>query len=560
MIIGRGNMLTSLKIENVAIIESAAIEFGCGLNVLTGETGAGKSIIIDSINAVLGERTSKDIIRTGADSAKVYAVFEEVNQHVKDLLDEYGVDYQDEVLIINRVINRDGKNVCRINGVPVTVNMLKSISRELINVHGQHDNQALLSPDKHCIFIDNFADLSEAIAAYRESYYKLCEVRNKLRSLKTDESSKARRIDLLTYQIDELENAQIRVGERDELNVRIAVINNSLKIINSLSAAYDYLKRDGGGVDLVAEASYELGKANEFLSDINETTEKICDLQYELDEIADVIQDVLSNLEFSDDELDEISMRLDLLHKLSLKYGDTEEEMLQFLEAAKAELDDISFSEERINELKAREEELYAQTSVLANQLTLKRVSAGQKMSEMISSELEFLDMPNVTFIINREETELTENGADSIEFLISANVGETPKPLAKIASGGELSRIMLAIKNVLADADEIGTMIFDEIDTGVSGRAAHKIALKLRQVSQGRQVICVTHLAQIAAQGDVHLFISKSVSEGKTYTKIRSLTEENRVKEIARIMGGIEITDLQLQSAREMLENAGNY
>lgn len=553
-------MLTSLKIENVAIIETAAIEFGCGLNVLTGETGAGKSIVIDSINAVLGERTTKDIIRTGADCAKVYAVFEDIGPEIIALLDECGVDCEDDVLIVNRVINRDGKNTCRINGVPVTVNMLKAVSRELINVHGQHDNQALLSPEKHCGFIDKFADCGELISRYSESYNELCDIRRRLKSMKSDESNKAQKIDLLTYQIDELEKAEIRVGEKDELNERLTVINNSLKIINSLNSAYELLKRDDGGVDSVSSASYELGKSAEYLSSVSELSEKLCDIQYDLDDIAETIRDLLSDMEFSDDELDEISLRLDLLHKLSLKYGDTEEEMLEYLENAKNELENITFSEERLLEMKKHEAVLYTQTKELADELSEARIKAGEILSSMISDELGFLDMPNVTFKVSRVETELTESGQDDIEFLISANAGETPKPLAKIASGGELSRIMLAIKNVLADADNIGTMIFDEIDTGVSGRAAHKIALKLREVSDGRQVICVTHLAQIAAQGDVHLFISKSVSDGKTYTKIRSLTSEERIAEIARIMGGIEITDLQLQSAREMLESAGNY
>lgn len=553
-------MLTSLKIENVAIIETAAIEFGCGLNVLTGETGAGKSIVIDSINAVLGERTTKDIIRTGADCAKVYAVFEDISPDIIALLDECGVDCEDDVLIVNRVINRDGKNTCRINGIPVTVNMLKSIARELITVHGQHDNQALLSPERHCDFIDKFADCGELISRYNESYNELSEIRRKLKSLKSDESNKAQKIDLLTYQIDELEKAGIRVGEKDELNERLTVINNSLKIINSLNSAYELLKRDDGGVDSVSSASYELGKSAEYLSSVSELSEKLCDIQYELDDIAEIIRDLLSDMEFSDDELDEISLRLDLLHKLSLKYGDTEEEMLKYLEKAKTELENITFSEEKLLEMKKRENVLYNQTKKLADELSDVRIKAGERLSSMISDELGFLDMPNVTFKVSRVETELTENGQDDIEFLISANAGEMPKPLAKIASGGELSRIMLAIKNVLADADNIGTMIFDEIDTGVSGRAAHKIALKLREVSDGRQVICVTHLAQIAAQGDVHLFISKTVSDGKTYTKIRSLTSDERINEIARIMGGIEITDLQLQSAREMLESAGNY
>lgn len=552
-------MLTSLKIENVAIIESAAIEFGCGLNVLTGETGAGKSIIIDSINAVLGERTSKDIIRTGEDSAKVYAVFEDVSETARDVLSENGIDCEDDVLIVNRVINRDGKNSCRINGVPVTVNMLKAVTRELIDIHGQHDNQALLNPDRHCGFIDSFAGCDELINTYKDSYYALCDVRKKLNSLKTDESTKAQRIDLLQYQINEIEMANITVGERDELVERKNFINNSQKIIKSLNSAYDLLKGDGCGVDCVSDSAYEIEKAEECFTSLSPVLEKINNIKYDLEDVAEEIRDSLSELDYNEYELDEIESRLDLLYRFSRKYGETEEDILNYLENARKELDEITFSEERIQLLIEKEKELNGVTTEIAEKLTQERVEAGNKLSKLISEELEFLDMPNVAFVVSRAATELSENGADEIEFLISANAGETLKPLVKIASGGELSRIMLAIKNVLADADNIGTMIFDEIDTGVSGRAAQKIAMKLRQVSEGRQVICVTHLAQIASQGDVHLYISKSVRDSKTFTEVSVLLDEKRVYEIARIMGGIEITDLQLQSAREMLEKAGN-
>ena len=552
-------MLTSLKIENVAIIESAAIEFGCGLNILTGETGAGKSIVIDSINAVLGERTSKELIRTGADSAKVYAVFEDITESVKTILEENGIDCEDDVLIINRVINRDGKNVCRINGCPVTVGMLKTVAKELIDIHGQHDNQALLTPEKHCGFIDSFADCSDLLLKYKSSYTELVSIRSKLRSLKTDESSKAQKIDLLTYQIDELEKAGVIVGERDELNERKNLINNSQRVIESLNYAYEALKGDSCAVDCVADAVIQAERAAGYYVVLNETSEKLNNIRYELEDVAEVIRDSLSDLDYDSSELEIIEERLDVLYRLSRKYGETEEEMLEFLENAKQELENISLSDEHIKLLQIREGELYTETLRLAEELTRVRLKAGDELSEAISGELEFLDMPNVTFKVNRVKTELTENGADDIEFLISANAGEEPKALAKIASGGELSRIMLAIKNVLADADNVGTMIFDEIDTGVSGRAAQKIALKLHEAAQGRQVICVTHLAQIAAQGDVHLYISKSVRDGKTYTEIKPLLSDDRAYEVARIMSGIEITELQLQSAREMLKNAGN-
>lgn len=552
-------MLTSLKIENVAIIESAAIEFGCGLNVLTGETGAGKSIVIDSINAILGERTSRDIIRTGAQNAKVYAVFEDVNAKVRNFLDENGIDCEDGVLIINRTLSREGKNVCRLNGAPVTVSMLREIGSELIDIHGQHDNQALLSPEKHCGFVDSFAGNAEIIADYREKYGRLCEVRSKLKKLTTDESSKSQRIDFLTYQIDELEKAEITPGERDELKARKTLINNSQKVIESLNVAYEALKADGAGIDMITDAESEISDASAYMETLGEASEKITDIRYELEDIAETVRDAMSEVDFDQSELEEIDERLDLLYRLSKKYGNTEEEMLEYLEKAKTELDNIAFSEEKVKELQKQEKEALAETEAAAKKLTESRKTAGEKLSEAICSELEFLDMPNVRFVVKCDDIGLTENGKDEIEFLISANVGEEPKPLAKIASGGELSRIMLAIKNVLAEADGVDTMIFDEIDTGVSGRAAQKIAMKLRSASKGRQVICVTHLAQIAAQGDVHLYISKSVSDGKTYTNINSLIEEDRVAEIARIMGGMEITKLQLESAREMLRNAGN-
>lgn len=552
-------MLTSLKIENVAIIESAAIEFGCGLNVLTGETGAGKSIVIDSINAILGERTSRDIIRTGAQSAKVYAVFEDVNAKVRKFLDENGIDCEDGVLIINRTLSREGKNVCRLNGTPVTVSMLREIGSELIDIHGQHDNQALLSPEKHCGFVDSFAGNAEIIADYREKYGRLCEVRSKLKKLTTDESSKSQRIDFLTYQIDELEKAEITPGERDELKARKTLINNSQKVIESLNVAYEALKADGAGIDMITDAESEISDASAYMEALGETSEKITDIRYELEDIAETVRDAMSEVDFDQSELEEIDERLDLLYRLSKKYGNTEEEMLEYLEKAKTELDNIAFSEEKVKELQKQEKEALDETEAAAKKLTESRKAAGEKLSEAICSELEFLDMPNVRFVVKCDDIGLTENGKDEIEFLISANVGEEPKPLAKIASGGELSRIMLAIKNVLAEADGVDTMIFDEIDTGVSGRAAQKIAMKLRSASKGRQVICVTHLAQIAAQGDVHLYISKSVSDGKTYTNIKSLIEEDRVAEIARIMGGMEITKLQLESAREMLRKAGN-
>jgi DNA repair protein RecN (Recombination protein N) len=343
-------MLTSLKIENVAIIESAAVEFGCGLNVITGETGAGKSIVIDSINAILGERTSRELIRTGAESAKVYAVFEDVNERVKNILDENGIDSEEDVLIINRTINRDGKNICRINGCPVTVSMLKSIGRELIDIHGQHDSQALLIPESHCGFVDSFADCDELIHEYRTEFGRLCELKKQISSFNSDESAKAQRIDMLNYQIDELEKANIRVGEKEELTARKTLINNSQKVIDSLNAAYDALKTENGGIDMISSASNELERAGAYLEQINDTAQKISDMKYELEDAAEIIRDSLSELDYNPSELDEIEERLDLIYKLSRKYGETEEEMLSYLDGIKEELENISLSGEKTRE------------------------------------------------------------------------------------------------------------------------------------------------------------------------------------------------------------------
>lgn len=377
-------MLTSLKIENVAIIESAAIEFGCGLNVLTGETGAGKSIVIDSINAILGERTSRDIIRTGAQSAKVYAVFEDVNAKVRKFLDENGIDCEDGVLIINRTLSREGKNVCRLNGAPVTVSMLREIGSELIDIHGQHDNQALLSPEKHCGFVDSFAGNAEIIADYREKYGRLCEVRSKLKKLTTDESSKSQRIDFLTYQIDELEKAEITPGERDELKARKTLINNSQKVIESLNVAYEALKADGAGIDMITDAESEISDASAYMEALGEASEKITDIRYELEDIAETVRDAMSEVDFDQSELEEIDERLDLLYRLSKKYGNIEEEMLEYLEKAKTELDNIAFSEEKVKELQKQEKEALAETEAAAKKLTESRKAAGEKLSEAI--------------------------------------------------------------------------------------------------------------------------------------------------------------------------------
>lgn len=547
-------MLAKLKIENIAIIELADIDFEDGFNVMTGETGAGKSIIIDSINAVTGERTSKELIRTGAESGRVSAVFENTGGEVSELLNEMGIECDGSV-ILSRLIKKDGKNICTVNGNPVTVSTLKAIGSHLINIHGQHDSQSLLQPENHCSFIDDFGENQSLIEKYTKSYENLLDIQSKIRSIDTDEQQKARRIDMLTYQINELEEAEITVGETETLTQRRSFLRNAQDIIDALNSAYESLMADGGGIDSVSDAAYELENAAGMYDGAAAVSQRITDAKYELEDCCSEIRSLLSSAESDPDELDEVEERLDLLKRMSSKYGATEEKMLAFLENAKAELESINLSAERLEQLEKEKEKALAETKQLADKLTQRRQKAGEQLSKRICSELKFLDMPNVRFTASRKEKPLSPDGADEIEFLISPNVGEEPKPLAKIASGGELSRIMLAIKNVLSgNSDE--TMIFDEIDTGVSGSAARKIAEKLSQVSQGRQVICVTHLAQIAAQADCHFMIDKFVKNRKTFTRVTHLDYNGRTEELARLMGAGDDKTAFIKSAQELLRN----
>ncbi len=547
-------MLAKLKIENIAIIELADIDFEDGFNVMTGETGAGKSIIIDSINAVTGERTSKELIRTGAESGRVSAVFENTGGEVSELLNEMGIECDGSV-ILSRLIKKDGKNICTVNGNPVTVSTLKAIGSHLINIHGQHDSQSLLQPENHCSFIDDFGENQSLIEKYTKSYENLLDIQSKIRSIDTDEQQKARRIDMLTYQINELEEAEITVGETETLTQRRSFLRNAQDIIDALNSAYESLMADGGGIDSVSDAAYELENAAGMYDGAAAVSQRITDAKYELEDCCSEIRSLLSSAESDPDELDEVEERLDLLKRMSSKYGATEEKMLAFLENAKTELESINLSAERLEQLEKEKEKALAETKQLADKLTQRRQKAGEQLSKRICSELKFLDMPNVRFTASRKEKPLSPDGADEIEFLISPNVGEEPKPLAKIASGGELSRIMLAIKNVLSgNSDE--TMIFDEIDTGVSGSAARKIAEKLSQVSQGRQVICVTHLAQIAAQADCHFMIDKFVKNQKTFTRVTHLDYNGRTEELARLMGAGDDKTAFIKSAQELLRN----
>lgn len=557
-------MLLSLKIENIAIIESAEIEFNGGLNVLTGETGAGKSIIIDSINAILGERTSRELIRREAEQARVTAVFADINPTVKAQLLEYDIENQeDNTLLLQRSISLDGRNTCRINGTPATVTMLKKIGSCLINIHGQHDNQALLSPEGHYVFIDNVAENNALLNTYKTAYSRLRAFEKELAANNLDETEKARRLDLLNYQIDELEAVGLCVGEQEELTARRNLYQNAGNIISRLREAYDILNgtEDSSGARQQLELSAVcLDTAAVYYAGLEKVAQTIRGMSFDIDEYILQIRDAVETLDYNPQELEQIEERLDVLYRLSRKYGNTEEEMIVFLEAAMEEKDKIMLSDDRRRELLGHISAAKKQVESLASQLSESRRAAGTHFAKSIKAELDYLDMPAVTFVVEQSTVCYGISGADKIEFLISANTGELPKPLAKIASGGELSRIMLAIKNVLAAKDDVGTLIFDEIDAGVSGRAAQKVAMKLRQVSKGRQVVCVTHLAQIAAQADNHLRISKSVHDGKTYTRVEKLNMEGRKNELARIIGGLSVTQLQLDSAQEMLVQANSF
>lgn len=551
-------MLIGLKIENIAVIESAELEFDSGLNVMTGETGAGKSIVIDAINAVLGERTSRELIRSGCDSAKVYASFADISEETRNILDEMGIEKMpDNTLVLSRSLSSSGKNSCRINGCPATVSALKEIGAGLINIHGQHDSQALLSPDKHCGFIDSLAENADLRGEYRSVFLNLVAVKKELDSLYDTRDEKAARLDYLSFQIDEITNANVRVGERDELSKEKELLQHSSKVIKALENAYSALKSENGILTGVEDCAGELERAAKYYESAENSAKGIRGIAYELADYSTEVRALIDGFDYNPERLTAINERLDFLYRLSMKYGKEEADIIDYLEKAIKEKNEIEISDERISEL---EEKLYAlsdEIKVLSAKLTESRMAAAAQFEKSVKAELEFLDMPKVTFVVDRKQTALTSKGADAIEFLISANPGQEPRPIAKIASGGELSRIMLAIKNVLSDKDNIGTLIFDEIDTGVSGSAAEKIALKLGEVSKGRQVICVTHLARIAAQADCHMKIMKSVDEDKTYTKIEPLDFDGRAAEIARISGGGNVTELQFETAKEMLINA---
>ena len=554
-------MLSVLKIENIAIIESAEIEFSKGFNVLSGETGAGKSIILDSINAVLGFRTSRELIRTGANEARVTALFSCIDKKVEGKLSELSLPLSpDGTLLISRTISPD-KNVCKVNNALTNVSALREIGAELISIHGQQDNRELLNSETHIGYIDVIGGLQKYVTEYRQAYEKLIEIKSQIKRLSGDKEEKARRIDILSYQIDEIEKAEINPGEWDKLKDRRNELLNFEKIQGSLSSAYSALNGGDsftGAVEMLSGAFRELSSVSSFSEDLDKLASKLGDLYYEATDISDSIRDAVSDDGFSQAELENIENRLDLLYKLSKKYGATEEEILLFAEKAQKELNEISFSDEKLEELKEEYSSLLEKTKNFALKLSEERKKTSIDFSNKVCNELQYLDMPNVEFLVDFKEVSLYENGIDEAEFLISANVGEIPKPITKIASGGELSRIMLALKTVMANKDNIETMIFDEIDSGVSGRAALKVANKLKQVSNGKQVLCVTHLSQLMSYADAHYLIQKAVRDGKTYTGVTVLDSEGRKREIARIISGGEVTQAQLENAEEMLKTGG--
>lgn len=552
-------MLSNLQIENIAVIKSASIDFENGFNVMTGETGAGKSIVIDSLNAILGERTSRELIRSGADSASVCAEFQNVGDNVKNELEKLGIE-KDDTLIVSRKLTPDGKNVCRINGMPATVSMLKALGVQLVNIHGQLDNQSLLSPETHCSFIDKLAGSGRELNEFKELYSLYIKKESELKSLNTDVNEKNRRLDILNYQIEEIQKADIRPGEKDELTEKLGFLRNAEKVLDLLHTAYAALNGDGempGAADVAADAASKLLSAADYSSDFTETANGVNDAAMNLSAYTEELRDKIYSLDYDPNETERAEERLDVIYRLSQKYGDSEEDILAYLENAEKERDALSFSDERAEQLRAETEKAYNEALAAAKKLSEIRIEAGKKFSADVERELAFLDMPSVKFIVNDSVGELYENGIDNIEFLLSANAGEEPKPLSKIASGGELSRIMLAIKCVLSELDDIDTLIFDEIDSGVSGRAALKIAAKMKELSKTHQVICVTHLAQIAAFADEHKLISKEEKDGRTYTCIASLDYNGRKYELARIMGGLTVTQSILNSAEELLSSA---
>ncbi len=547
-------MLCLLHIENIAVIEQADISFDRGFNILTGETGAGKSIVIDAISAILGERAYRDMIRTGANKASVRAVFTDVPE--LDWFRENGVEYDPET-IIQREIHLDGKNVCRVNGSLVTVSILRKLGIQLINIHGQHDSASLFDENNHLQFLDAFANNEQLRTDYAEKYEAVAKLRREIDRMTMDEGEKLRRMETLKYQIEEISKANLEAGEDEELEARRKLLQNAEKLSNGMDAAVECLyggDDTDGAAGLLAEAERALSRLAKFGDSLASLHEKVADLMYQVQDVAEEVRDARDDLSYSADELEQIESRLDVIHRLRRKYGVTCADILEYLEKAKQELDEIEFADDHLERLKGKlhKAEKTAWDSAFA--LRKNRKATAETLSARILTELAQLDMPRVQFACQFMELELGSNGADAVAFYMSANAGEALKPMSKVASGGELARIMLAMKNVLAEQDQVNTLIFDEVDTGVSGRAAQKVAEKLRSVARNKQVLCVTHLPQLAALANTHLLIAKSERDGRTYTTVTPLDLEGRKRELARIIGGANITDTTLKSAEEML------
>ena len=552
-------MLSSLQIENVAVIQKANVHFEKGLNVLTGETGAGKSILIDSINAILGNRTSKDLVRTGAAKAVIRAAFDDVPEAVLDSLEKAGYE-RSSALMLSREITAEGKSSCRINGMPATAAMLRELCGGLININGQHDSVGLLNPAHHEGILDAYAQNRAEYQDYYAVYRELVKVKRELDAQITDESEKQRRIDLLSYQVQEIDNAALTAGEEQTLESRRKVLANASTIRDKIAQCYALLSGDDetpGAVDLLGEASNAVDAAAQLDGELSASAGQLLDLYYNAKDAAADLIGRLDAYDTNDAELDEIEQRIDLIYKLKRKYGDTAEDILAFGEKARQELGLIQSSQERVEHLQAEQHRLYVLAREKAETLTQTRLKAFEELNKRISGTLDFLNMPGVRMALHHARGPLASHGQDSIEFYISTNPGEDPKPLAKIASGGELSRITLAIKNAMADKDAVPTVIYDEIDSGVSGKAASRIGEVLRQSAEGHQILCITHTAQIAALADCHLLIQKNIANERTYTEIHPLDEEGRVDALAHIISGDHVTELSRANAREMLAQA---
>ena len=549
-------MLSSLQIENVAVIQKANVHFEKGLNVLTGETGAGKSILIDSINAILGNRTSKDLVRTGAAKAVIRAAFEDVPPAVLDSLEKAGYE-RSEALLLSREITAEGKSTCRINGMPATAAVLRELCGGLININGQHDSVGLLNPARHEGILDAYAQNSAEYQAYYAIYRELVSVKKALDAMITDESEKQRRIDLLSYQVQEIDDAGLTAGEEQTLESRRKVLANASTIRDRIAQCYALLSGGDeapGAVDLLGEASNAVDAAAQLDGELSAGAGQLLDLYYTAKDVAADLIGRLDAYDTNDAELDEIEQRIDLIYKLRRKYGDTVEDILAFGERARKELEMIQSSQERVEHLQKEQRRLYTLAREKAEALTQTRLKAFDELNKRISGTLDFLNMPGVRMTLRHSRGPLASHGQDSVEFYISTNPGEAPKPLAKIASGGELSRITLAIKNAMADKDAVPTVIYDEIDSGVSGKAASRIGEVLRQSAEGHQILCITHTAQIAALADCHLLIQKNITNERTYTEIPPLDENGRVEALARLISGDHVTELSLANAREML------